>query len=84
MADRGNCEGFGLTPPEHNGARKKDSYYPLSDDNTSVPKETEAEYKKVKSDLLRISRSYRRQSELTRSASSGSPSPAHHRSSRPS
>ena len=38
-------EGFGLTPRQHNGARQKDSYYSLSDDNTSVLKETEVEYK---------------------------------------
>ena len=47
MADRGDSEGFGLTPPELNSARQKNSYYSLKDDNTSVLKETEAEYKKV-------------------------------------
>ena len=36
MADRGDNERFALTPPELNGARQKDFYYPLSDDNTSV------------------------------------------------
>ena len=82
MADRGDGEGFGLTPTELNGARQKDSYYLLSDDNTSVLKETEAEYKKVKSDFLRIARNNRRHSELTRSESSRSLSPVHRRSSR--
>ena len=53
MAERVDSEGFDLTPPEHNGARQKNSYYPLSDDNTSVLKETEAEYRKVKSDSLK-------------------------------
>ena len=43
MAARGDSEGFGLTPPQHNGARQKDSYHPLGDDNTSMLKETEVE-----------------------------------------
>ena len=45
-------------------------------------KNTEAEYKKVKSDILRIARIHRRQSELVRSESERSPSPVHHRSAR--
>ena len=52
VSERGDSEGFGLTPPQHNGARQKDSYYPLSDDNASVLKETEAEHKKVKPDFF--------------------------------
>ena len=35
MADRGDSEGFVLTPREDRGARPKDSYFPLSDTNTS-------------------------------------------------
>ena len=72
MAKRGDSEGFVLTPPQHNGARQKN--YPLSDDNTSMLKETEVEYKRVKSDFFRIARDRRRQSELLRSDSSRSPS----------
>ena len=52
MADRGNSEGFILTPPDHQGTRPKDSYFPLSDANTFELKNTEAEYKRVKSDFL--------------------------------
>ena len=40
MADRGDSEGFGSTPPELNRARQKDYFYLLSDDNTSVLTET--------------------------------------------
>ena len=36
MTARGDGEGFSLTPPELNGARQKDSYYSLSDNDTSV------------------------------------------------
>ena len=43
MVENGDSEGFGLTPPQHNGVRQKDSYHPLGDDNTSMLKETEAE-----------------------------------------
>ena len=82
MAERGDSERFGLTPPQNNGARQKDSYYPLGDDTTSMLKETEAKYKRVKSDFLRIARDRRRQSELLRSDSSRSPSPTYHRSSK--
>ena len=82
MAERGDSEGFGLTPPQHNGARQKDSYYPLSDDNMSVLKETGAEYKRVKSYLLRIARNHRRQNKLLKSESPGCLSPVYHRSSR--
>ena len=35
MADRGYSKGFVLTPPDHQGARPKYSYFPLSDANTS-------------------------------------------------
>ena len=52
MADRGDSEGFVLTPPEHQGARPKDPYFLPSDANASELKNTEAEYKRVKSDFL--------------------------------
>ena len=77
MPDRSDIEGVFLTPPDHQGARPKDSYFPLCDDHTS---ELKAEYKRVKSHILRIARHYRRQSELSRSESSRSLSPAYWRS----
>ena len=43
MATRGDSEGFGSTPLEDKGARPKDSYFPLSDENASELKETDAE-----------------------------------------
>ena len=46
MADRGDREGFVLTPPDHQGALLEDSYFlSLCDANTSKLKDTEAEYK---------------------------------------
>ena len=44
MAARGDSKGFVSTPLENKGARPKDSYFPLSDDNASELKETEAEF----------------------------------------
>ena len=75
MADKGSSEGFVLPPPDHQDARPKDSYFRLSDDNTSELKNPEAEYNRVKTDFLRIARNNRRKSELSRSESSRSPSP---------
>ena len=60
----------------------KDSYFPLSDTNTSGLRENEAEYKRVKSDFLRVARQNRRRSELSKSESSRSPSPIPRQSSR--
>ena len=60
MAKRGDSEGSSLTSPQHNDARQKDSYYPLGAEYTSMLKETEAEYNRVKSDFLRIARDHRR------------------------
>ena len=77
MADRGDSEGFVLIPPDYEGARPKDSFSPLSDANTSELKDTEAEYKRVKSDFLWIARNQRRQSEHLKGESSRSPSPVH-------
>ena len=45
-------------------------------------KETEAEYKRIKSDFLKIAKDRRRRSELLRSDSLRSPSPSYHQSSR--
>ena len=62
MADKGSSEGLILTPPDHQIARPKYSYFPLSDNNTS-----EAECNRVKADFLRIAQKHRRKSELSRS-----------------
>ena len=35
MATRGDSEGFFSTPLEDKGARPKDTYFPLSDENAS-------------------------------------------------
>ena len=43
MAASGDSEGFVSTPLKNKGARTKDSYFPLSDDNAAELKETEAE-----------------------------------------
>ena len=59
--------GFILTPPDHQIARPKYSYFPLSDNNTSELKNSEAECNRVKADFLRIARNNRRKSELSRS-----------------
>ena len=64
------------------GARPKDSYFPLSEVNTSKLKGTEAEYNRVKSDFLRIAQNHRQQSGHSRSKSSRSLSPVHPRSPR--
>ena len=54
MADRGSSEGFVLMPQDHQGARHKDSYFPLRDDHTSELKDTEAKYIRVKSDFYEL------------------------------
>ena len=79
MAARSDSEGFVSTPLEHKGARPKESYCPLSDDNASELKETDPEYKRDKSDFLRIARNNRRQRDFSRSESSRSPSPVQRR-----
>ena len=35
MAARGDCEGFVSSPLDGQGARHKDSYYPMSDENAA-------------------------------------------------
>ena len=77
MATRGDSEGFVSTLLEDKGARPKDSYFPLSDENTSELKETDAEYERVKSDFLQIALNNRRQRNFSRSESSRSSSPVH-------
>ena len=53
-------EGFVSTPLEEKGARHKDSYFPLSDENASKLKDTDAEFKRLKADFLMITRNKRR------------------------
>ena len=74
MATRGDSEGFVSTPLEEKGARHKDSYFPLSDENASELKNTDAEFKRLKAAFLRIARN-RCQRDFSRSESSRSPSP---------
>ena len=81
MATRGGSEGFVFTPLEENGARHKDSYFPLSDENASEIKDTDAEFKRPKADFLRIACNRRRR-DFSRSESSRSPSPIERRTQR--
>ena len=80
MAAGGDSGGFVSTPIGDKRARPKDPFFPLSDDNASELKETEAEYKRIESDFLWIARSNRRQGYFSRSESSRSPSPVKRRS----
>ena len=81
MATGGDSEGFVSTPLEERGARHKDLYYPMSDKNASEFKDTDAEFKRLKADFLRIARSRRRR-DTSRSESSRSPSPLQRRKQR--
>ena len=40
MAARGDSEGFVSSPLDGQGARHKDSYYPMSDENAAELRET--------------------------------------------
>ena len=74
MAAKGDSEGFVSSPLDGQGARHKDSYYPMSDANTAELRDTDAEFRRLKADFLRIARNRRRRG-LSRSESSRSPSP---------
>ena len=80
IAAGADSEGFVSTPLDNQGARPKDSYFPLSKDNASELKDTEAEYKRVKSGFSRITRNNRQQKDFSRSESSRSPSPGQRQS----
>ena len=71
MATRGDIVS---SPLDRQGARHKDSYYPMSDENAAELRDTVAEFCRLKADSLRIARNRRRR-ELSRSDSSRSPSP---------
>ena len=74
MATKGDSEGFVSSPLEGQGARHKDSYFPVSDKNTAELRYTDAEFKRLKADFLRIARNRRRR-HFSRSISSMSLSP---------
>ena len=62
------------SPLDGQGARHKDSYYPMSDENAAELRDTDAEFRRLIADFLRIARNRRRRG-LSRSDSSRSPSP---------
>ena len=74
MALKGDSEGFVSSPLDGQGARHKDSYYPISDENAAELRDTDAEFRWLKADFLRIARNRRRRG-LSQSDSSRSPSP---------
>ena len=74
MAARGDSEGFVSSPLDGQGARHKDSYYLISNQNAAELRDTDAEFRRLKADFMRITRNRRRRG-LSRSDSSRSPSP---------
>ena len=83
MATRSDSKGFVSTPLEEKGARPKDTYFPLSGENASKLKDTDAEFKRLEENFLRIARNRRRR-DFSRSESSRSTSPIQHRTQRQS
>ena len=51
MASRGDSEGFVSPPLDGQGARHKDSYYPMSDENAAELRNTDAEFRRLKADF---------------------------------
>ena len=74
MAAKGDSEGFVSSPLDGQGARHKDLYYPMSDENAAELRDTDGEFSRLKADFLRIARNRRRRG-LSRSDPSRSPSP---------
>ena len=74
MAAKGDSKGFVSLPLDGQGARHKDSYFPMSDENTAELRYTDSEFRRLKADFLQIARN-RRRGDLSRSESSRSPSP---------
>ena len=74
MAAKGDSEGFVSSPLDGQGARHKDSYFPMSDENTAELRDTDAEFRRLKADFLQIARNRCRR-DLSRSEFSRSPSP---------
>ena len=73
MAAKEDSEGFVSSPLYGQGAHHKDSHYSMSDENAAELKDTDAEFRRLKADFLRIAPN-RRQRGLSRSESSRSPS----------
>ena len=48
MAAKGDSEGFVSSPLDGQGARHKDSYYPMSDENAAELRDTDAEFRRLK------------------------------------
>ena len=74
MAAKEDSEGFVSSPLDGQGARHKDSYLTMSDENIAELRDTDAEFRRLKADFLRIARNRRRR-DLSRSESSRSPLP---------
>ena len=74
MATKKDSEGFVSSPLDGQGARHKDSYFPMSDENTAELRDTDADFRRLKADFLRFACIERRR-DLSRSESSRSPSP---------
>ena len=74
MSTPHDSEGFMSTPLEGQGARRKDNYYPDSEENEVRFREADDEYQRLKEDFARIARN-RRTRHHSRSDSSKSPSP---------
>ena len=56
MAAKGDSEGFVSSPLDRQGAHHKDLYYPMSDENAAELRDTDAEFRGLKADFLRIAR----------------------------
>ena len=74
MSTPHDSEGFVSTPLEGQGARRKDNYYPDSEENEVRSREADDEYQRLKEDFARIPRNQRMRHH-SRSDSSKSPSP---------
>ena len=74
MSTPHDSEGFVSTPLEGQGARRRDNYYPDSEEDEVRFREADDEYQRRKEDFARIARN-RRTRHHSRSDSSKSPSP---------
>ena len=74
MSTPHDSEVFMSRPLEGQGARRKDNYYPDSEENEVCFREADDEYQRLKEDFARIARN-RRTRHHSRSDSSKSPSP---------
>ena len=81
MAEGGASQGFDSPKLNPRGARDTDSLFHMSDASALAARENDEQFRRVKDDFLQVARQHRRR-ELSRSESSGSPSPIRPRSSR--